>query len=118
MTHSNNDSTPAYDREIVPAEVAARKRREGHNFGHLPNEAKQIDPASIHTSDGYTVDREGLLNNYAIEPEMYFNEPGDLRQQTEAAASERRHELEDLQKDETGKLTTEHDLRHKGPGLI
>jgi hypothetical protein len=120
MTHLNNDNdlTPGYDHGIVPAEVAARKRREGQNFGHLPNEANQIEPASVHTSDGYTVDREGLLNNYAIEPEMYFNELGDLKQQTEAVVSERRHELEELRKDETGKLTTERDLRHKGPGLI
>lgn len=58
------------------------------------------------------------MNNYAIEPEMYINEPGDLKQQTEEAVSERRHELEELQDDKTGKLTTEHDLRHKGPRLI
>jgi hypothetical protein len=31
---------------------------------------------------------------------------------------ERAHELEELQEDETGKLTAEHDWRHKGPGLI
>jgi hypothetical protein len=49
---------------------------------------------------------------------MYINEPGDLKQQTEEAVSERRHELEELQDDKTGKLTTEHDLRHKGPRLI
>lgn len=36
------------------------------------------------------------MNNYAIEPEMYFNEPGDLQQPTEAAASERRHEMEEI----------------------
>jgi hypothetical protein len=49
---------------------------------------------------------------------MYINEPGDLRQEAEAAASKRRHELEEFQEDETGKLTAAHDLRHKGPGLI
>jgi hypothetical protein len=49
---------------------------------------------------------------------MYINEPGDLRQEAEAAASKRRHELKELQEDEIGKLTIEHDLRHKGPGLI
>lgn len=92
MSHLNNDhdSNPGYDRGIIPAEVAARKRREGQNFGHLPNEVKQPDPGAIHVSDGYTVDQEGLLNNYAVEPEMYINEPGDLQQQTEAA-SESRH---------------------------
>jgi hypothetical protein len=120
MNHPNDDrdSNLGYDRDIIPAEVAARKRREGQHFRYLPNHSKQSDSASIHTSDGYTVDREGLLNNYAIEPEMYINVPGDLRQQTEEAASQRKRELEELQKDETGKLTAEHDLRHKGPGLI
>lgn len=120
MNHLNNgnDSMPGYDHGIIPAEVAARKQREGQNFGHLPHEFEQIDPASIHTSDGYTMDREGLLNNYAIEPEMYINEPGDLRQQAEAEASERKRQLAELREDEAGKLTTEHDFRHQGPGLI
>lgn len=120
MNHvnNNNDSASGYDRGIIPAEVAARRQRECQTFKHLPHQSRQTDSAPIHTSDGYTVDREGLLNNYAVEPELYINEPGDLQQQTEAAASQRRHELEELQEDETGKLTTEHDLRHKGPGLI
>jgi hypothetical protein len=71
MSHLNNsnDLVPEYDRGIVPAEVAAWKQREGKNFGHLPHKSKQINSASIHTSDGYTVDREGLLNNYAVKPE-------------------------------------------------
>lgn len=117
-SNNNNDSISGYDHGIIPAEVAARRQREGQNFKHLPHQSKQTDSASIRTGDGYTVDREGLLNNYAVEPEMYINEPGDLQQQAEASVSQRRHELEELQEDETGKLTTEHDLRHKGPGLI
>jgi len=32
---------------------------------------------------GYTIDSEGRLNIYAIEPEMYINEPGDLRREQE-----------------------------------
>jgi hypothetical protein len=32
---------------------------------------------------GYTVDEDGRSNNYAIEPEVYVNEPGDLRQEAE-----------------------------------
>ncbi len=67
---------------------------------------------------GYTVDSEGRVNIYAIEPEMYFNVPGDLREAQEAAREQRRHELEELEEDETGKLTVEHDFRHKGPGLV
>lgn len=67
---------------------------------------------------GYTTDPEGRLNIYAIEPEMYVNEPGDLRKEQQEADIERRHELEELQEDEAGKLTMEHDFRHKGPGLL
>ena len=53
-----------YDRVITSAETAARMEREGKNFKQ-PSEP------------GQTVDREGLANNYAIEPEMYYEVPGD-----------------------------------------
>lgn len=67
---------------------------------------------------GYTIDADGRLNNYAIEPEMYIKVPGDLRKKQEEARAERLHELEELQEEEDGKLTMEHDFRHKGPGLL
>ncbi|CAN1210359.1 hypothetical protein TUMEXPCC7403_09200 [Tumidithrix helvetica PCC 7403] len=110
------ESIPHYDRHIVPAETAARQHREGENFGHTPHDP--TDTKSIHTTDGYTVDNEGLVNNYAIEPEMYVDVPGDLRQQTEQEAEESVHQFHELSEDEKGKLTSEHDLRHKGPGLV
>jgi hypothetical protein len=65
-----------YDLHIVPAETAARKEREGENYKQLPEESE--DPDSIDTSGGFTVDKEGLVNNYAVEPEMYVEVPGDL----------------------------------------
>jgi len=37
----------------------------------------------VHTEGGYTVDKEGLLNNYAVEPEMYYETPGDARKTEE-----------------------------------
>jgi hypothetical protein len=67
---------------------------------------------------GYTIDTEGRLNIYAVEPEMYINQPGDLREVQAEERAQRQHELEELQEDETGKLTMEHDYRHKGAGLI
>jgi hypothetical protein len=67
---------------------------------------------------GYTIDNEGRFNIYAVEPEMYINEPGDLRKMEAEAKAQRRHELEELQEDEAGRLTMEHDYRHKGAGLI
>ncbi|MBD1837015.1 hypothetical protein H6F78_23795 [Coleofasciculus sp. FACHB-64] len=115
-----------YDRGIVPAETAARREREGNAFKTTPgkdDEEKsptndQTNDGSIDTTDGYTVDKEGLLNNYAIEPEMYVNEPGDLKAKEEAEAAERAETVSELQDDEEGKLTMEGDKRHQGPGLI
>jgi len=49
---------------------------------------------------------------------MYVDVPGDLREQAAQAAAEHAHEMQELSEDEDGKLTTEHDWRHKGPGLI
>jgi hypothetical protein len=110
----NQVSVDTYDRGIVPAETAARKEREKENYKHLPEEEQGLD-----TTGGYTMDKEGLLNNYAVEPEMYVNEPGDLRQEEEERVAERVQELEEVnQTDETGKLTMDQDKRGKGPGVI
>lgn len=78
-----------YDRGIIPAETAARKEREGESFKTLPTEEgeenlssdEQKNTEGLRTTDGYTVDNEGLLNNYAIEPEMYYEVPGDAREE-------------------------------------
>ncbi|MGF1491213.1 MAG: hypothetical protein ACFBSC_01925 [Microcoleaceae cyanobacterium] len=98
------DSTTGanFDRGIVHAEVAARQEREGEDFKKTPE-----GEASMDTTKGYTVDREGKLNNYAIEPEMYINEPGDLREQEEAEAARRKQELKDINTEDG-----------KGPGVI
>ena len=121
-----NMEAPHYDRGITPAETAARQEREGSNFMHTTTEEKQksaktddqTDNESIRTTDGYTVDKEGLLNNYAIEPEMYVNEPGDLKQKEEELTAQRVQELEDAQEDKQGDLTLESDKRGRGPGII
>jgi hypothetical protein len=115
-----------YDRGIVPAETAARKEREDDEFKSTTNKVKQenaptddqTDNKSIDSTGGYTVDKEGLVNNYAVEPEMYINEPGDLREKEENLTSERVNELEEINRDKDGDLTTEGDQRGRGPGLI
>ena len=66
-----------FDRGIVPAETAARKEREGGDYKQ-PADKKEGD---LDTTGGQTVSNEGLSNNYAIEPEMYVEEPGDLSEQ-------------------------------------
>jgi hypothetical protein len=116
MSTHKEAGVDTYDAHIVPAETAARKEREGEEFKEKPHQAEDD---SIDTSAGYTVDKEGLLNNYAIEPEMYVNEPGDLRETEEQLAKERASELADVNdNDETGKLTEKEDKRGRGTGVI
>ncbi len=104
-----------YDRGIVPAETAARREREKGNYKDTPD--KEED-SSLDTSEGYTVDKEGLVNNYAVEPEMYYEEPGDAKAQAEEEAAQRAQELEEVNQEKDGDLTMEADTRGKGPGAI
>ncbi|MGL5082791.1 MAG: hypothetical protein ACRC8A_14995 [Microcoleaceae cyanobacterium] len=79
-TESYDNPTPdSYDAHIIPAETAARKEREGENFKHLDRHPPGSE--SINTTGGFTVDKEGLIDNFAIEPEMYYETPGDLADQ-------------------------------------
>lgn len=104
-----------YDPHIIPAETAARKEREGAGYKQVRDESDK----SIDTSGGQTVDKEGLANNYPIEPEMYINEPGDLREEEEANKAQRQADLHAAnQTDETGKLTSKSDDRSKGVGQV
>jgi hypothetical protein len=80
-------------------------------------EAPQVSEM-LHLLSGATIDEDGRLNNYAIEPEMYIDQPGDLRQETKEARAKRLQELANLQEDEAEKLTMEQDLRHKGPDFF
>ncbi|AUT03995.1 hypothetical protein CLI64_28455 [Nostoc sp. CENA543] len=115
-----------YDRGIVPAETAARREREGDLYKTLPTEEReadaptddQTDAQSIRTTDGYTVDKEGLLNNYAIEPEMYYEVPGDAAAVTEKDTANRMEELAEVNEDKEGELTEKDDVRGKGTGFI
>lgn len=115
-----------YDRGIVPAETAARKEREGDKYKTVPTEERlsdtptdnQTDADSIRTTDGYTVDREGLLNNYPVEPEMYYEVPGDARETIAEDKAERLEELAQVNQDYQDQLTPEGDKRGKGTGII
>ncbi|WP_298919667.1 hypothetical protein [uncultured Nostoc sp.] len=124
---SDRAEVNTYDRGIIPAEIAARMEREGDEYKTLPTEEKeadastddQTDSESIRTTDGYTVDQEGLSNNYAVEPEMYYEVPGDARQQAAEEKAARIQELAEVnQDDEEGKLTEKGDSRGRGPGII
>ncbi|MBD2392561.1 hypothetical protein RI030_06735 [Aphanizomenon flos-aquae NRERC-008] len=119
-------SIDTYDRGIIPAETAARIKREGVNYKHLPTEEDtasastndQTNISSIRTTDGYTMDKEGLLNNYAVEPEMYYEVPGDAREVAAEEKAERLQELREINADKTGLLTEDFDKRGRGPGMI
>ena len=117
---NQSDSNPTishYDPHIIPAETVARAAREGQHFAQIEHDDPS-DHEHIHNRDGYTIDQEGLINNYGIEPEIYVSEPGDLREKELELKRKRLQELRELSEDETGKLTIDHDWRHKGPGLI
>lgn len=116
VTRNEELETSTADRGIVPAEVAARMDREGSDFRTTADEQAGIE--SIDVTGGATVDQEGLANNYAIEPEMYYEEPGDAKQEAEQDAAARAQELAEANEDKEGELTMEHDTRGRGPGLI
>jgi hypothetical protein len=117
-TQQGDDKTLShYDPHLIPAETAARAEREGEQFGHVDHD-DATKTEHIHTRDGYTIDQEGLINNYAVEPPMYINEPGDLDEVEKAVAEQRAADRKALAEDEEGKLTMTHDWRHRGPGII
>ncbi|KPQ34942.1 MAG: hypothetical protein HLUCCA11_12290 [Phormidesmis priestleyi Ana] len=57
----NKTSSFSDGSELIPAEVRSQLQREGVSVFSRP------------AINGATVDREGLTNNYAVEPEMYFS---------------------------------------------
>ena len=69
--------------ELIPAEVAARQRREGNLPPNAPNPMQSGKPRenSINTTRGYTVDDQGLANNYASTPPVYKAEYPSPEQQ-------------------------------------
>ncbi len=118
MANSSNSRAESdnYDPNIIPAETAARKEREGSGYKQVNEESKG---ESIDTTAGSTVDQEGLANNYPVEPEMYIDEPGDLRDEMEAEKAQRKAEMKEInQTDESGKVTSGSDQRSKGVGRI
>jgi hypothetical protein len=126
MADKNTDKRPdkqqdvsrdTYDRGITPAETAARKEREGDLYKKTIHD--EAGTEHVDTTSGYTVDNEGLVNNFAIEPEMYYEEPGDLKAKEEALEAERAEEIEEVRDtDKQGELSLEDDKRGKGTGII
>lgn len=58
--------------ELIPAEVAARQKREGSEPPNNPKPKERGQQSSdIDMSRGYTVSEQGLVNNYPITPKTY-----------------------------------------------
>jgi hypothetical protein len=87
----------SYDLHITPAETAARMEREGTEYKHIPEHEVQPDRKAqdVSSTEGVTIDGEGLLNNYAIEPEIYYDVPGDRTAivEKEHAIIEKEHQI-------------------------
>ncbi|MDJ0729753.1 MAG: ssl1498 family light-harvesting-like protein [Crocosphaera sp.] len=52
--------------ELIPSDVAARIEREGT----LKEKREEINNNDAPTTRGYTVDQEGLINNYPVTPPL------------------------------------------------
>jgi len=67
-TTNHSDGT-----ELVPAEVGARQEREGNEPPNEPvaKEKANTEQPDVKTTKGYTVDRQGLVNNYPTTPDIY-----------------------------------------------
>ena len=76
QSNPHNVGNDTYDAHIIPAETAARRQREGAHYKHTPKSDRD-DADILDTTEGYAIDSEGLVNNYGVEPEMYFEIPGD-----------------------------------------
>jgi hypothetical protein len=98
MTVPTDNQTPqspdSYDANIIPAETAARKDREGDNFKQIPDALES--EKSIDTTGGETIDTEGLGNNYAVEPEMYSEAPGDMPNQGDMSFTPGKYTIVDI----------------------
>jgi hypothetical protein len=75
MTLTNTTTERRYSdgSELIPAEVAVREQREGSEPPNepLPKIQQEEVDSPVNTTGGYTVDQEGLVNNYATPPETY-----------------------------------------------
>lgn len=90
---SHSPTSDSYDAHMIPAETAARKDRESDGYKQVPENAESS--GSIDTTGGYTVDKEGLVNNYASEPEIYSEIPGDLSNQSSSKSIKHKYTIVD-----------------------
>ena len=54
---------------IIPSGADVEQNKE-----QLKEFAKQEDGTGVDTTEGYTIDESGRINNFAVEPEMYVED--------------------------------------------
>lgn len=117
QTHQPSDTqSDSFDGNIIPAETAARIEREGEDYKTTPVKNPED---GLDTTGGYTTSNEGLTNNYAVEPEMYYEERGDMAEKEAALKAERANTLREINETDQERLMNgTGDDRPKGVGMI
>jgi hypothetical protein len=106
------------------------ERRRETGYDSLPVEAsanpgpaiapptdEQTIQENIHGINHYTVDQDGLMNNYPVEPEMYFEVPGDAREENEAEKAARAQERREVTENSLGNPDGEEEVGNHGRGV-
>jgi hypothetical protein len=83
----------------------------------LPPTDEQTIQENLHHMNHYTVDQDGLMNNYPVEPEMYFEVPGDAREQNEAVKAARAKERREVTENSLGNSDGEEEVGNHGRGV-
>jgi hypothetical protein len=120
-TELYDSPTPdSYDPHLIPSETAARKEREGDNFKRLPKHPAGSE--SLDTTGGFVVDKEGLVDNFGIEPDMYYKKPGDLRaeveQQTRADGYVSELRQDELRQEALRQEALRQEFKQRGVGIF
>jgi hypothetical protein len=83
----------------------------------LPPTDEETIMENLSGTNHYTVDQDGLMNNYPIEPEMYFEVPGDAREQNEAEKAARAQERREVTENSLGDPEGEEHVGSHGKGV-
>jgi hypothetical protein len=70
QTAQPTDVNPAD--EVIPSNVDVHR-----NVEQVKAAAAQEEGTDLKTTDGYTITESGQLNNFAVEPPMYYEKDGE-----------------------------------------
>ena len=83
----------------------------------LPSTDREVIAENLNGTNHYTVDQDGLMNNYPVEPEMYFEVPGDAREENEAEKAARAQERREVTENSLGNPDGEEEVGNHGRGV-